>query len=156
MTPMARRTLIGASATLALIAALSGPSLADPDAREAIESRLQQYEDRFNARDAEALARLFNEDVVYYGPLGTVFEGRDAVEQRYRGSFEAGFRDMRIETIEIDVLGDTAWDIARYTITGPNGDPLEGYHLAILKKVDGDWMVQRTLVNAVMPEPPGD
>ncbi|KPP97235.1 MAG: hypothetical protein HLUCCA12_18230 [Rhodobacteraceae bacterium HLUCCA12] len=27
---------------------------------------------------------------------------------------------------------------------------------AILKKVDGDWMVQRTLVSAVMPGPPSE
>jgi len=154
MRHLARMTLMVAGPALAVAMAQSGPALADPDERMAIEGRLQQYEDRFNEADAVALSELFAEEVVYYGPLGTVFVGRDAVEERYRQSVEAGFRDMIVETIEIDVLGDMAWDIARYTITSPNGEPLEGYHLAILEKVDGEWIVQRTLVNAVMPKPP--
>ena len=155
MARILRGSLMAGSAALALVASLSAEALAEPDERQAIKDRLQQYEDRFNAKDAEALARLFSEEVVYYGPLGTVFEGRDAVEQRYRRSFAAGFSEMTVETIEIDVLGDTAWDIARYTITSPQGEPVEGYHLAILEKVDGEWIVQRTLVNAVMRQPPG-
>lgn len=154
MLRIAISNLIAGSAALALAMPISGPALADPDARQAIDERLQQYEDRFNDADAKALARLFSEDVVYYGPLGQIYEGRDAVEERYRRSLEAGLSDMTVETIEIEVVGDTAWDLARYTITDPKGKPLDGYHLAILKKVDGDWTVQRTLVNAVMPKPP--
>jgi len=153
MIRIARRTLIAASASLVFMPLSSDPVLAGPEERQAIDDRLQQYEDRFNDEDAEALARLFSEDVVYFGPLGQVYEGRNAVEERYRQSFAAGFNDMTVETIEIGILGNTAWDIARYTIMSPNGEPLEGYHLAILEKVDGEWIVQRTLVNAVMPEP---
>jgi uncharacterized protein (TIGR02246 family) len=144
-----------AVAALAMSALLPGTAGAEPRAVTAIEGRLDQYAARFNREDAEALAQLFSEEVVYYGPLGQIFEGRDAVEQRYRSSFEAGFSDMAIETLEVEVLGDTAWDIARYTVHDPSGKPLVGYHLAILNRVDGEWIVQRTLVNAVMPQPPG-
>jgi len=151
---LASMTLIAAGPVLAVAMAQSGPAFADPDERVAIEGRLQQYEARFNQEDAVALSELFDEEVIYYGPLGQIFEGRAAVEERYRQSFVAGFSDMTVDTIEIEVVGDTAWDIARYTITAPNGEPLEGYHLAILEKVDGEWIVQRTLVNAVMPENP--
>ncbi|MFC0202235.1 YybH family protein [Paracoccus rhizosphaerae] len=148
------RPQIMAVAALALSAMLPGTAGAESEAVRAIEKRLGQYEARFNRQDAEAVSRLFSEEVVYYGPLGQVFEGRDAVEQRYRNSFEAGFSDMEVETLEIEVLGDTAWDIARYTILDPSGKPLAGYHLAILERVDGEWIVQRTLVNAVIPQPP--
>ncbi|WP_366554470.1 YybH family protein [Aquibaculum sediminis] len=151
MFDIARRTLIAAGSALVLVTTLPGATSADPDQRRAIEARLQQYEERFNEEDAVALSKLFDQEVVYYGPLGQIFEGRAAVEQRYRESFEAGFRDMTVETIEIEVLGDTAWDIARYTITGPQGEPLQGYHLAILEKVEGEWVVQRTLVNTAPP-----
>ncbi|WP_175483226.1 nuclear transport factor 2 family protein [Salinihabitans flavidus] len=154
MKHLASMTLIAAGPALAVALTQSGAALANPDERQAIDDRLQQYEARFNEEDAVALSELFDEEVVYYGPLGKIFEGRAAVEERYRQNFEAGFSDMTVETIEIEVIGDTAWDIARYTITNPQGEPLEGYHLAILEKVDGDWIVQRTLVNAVIPEPP--
>jgi uncharacterized protein (TIGR02246 family) len=154
MTHMQKRRLIAASAALAFATPLSGSALAEPDERQVIQDRLHQYEVRFNEQNVEALAKLFGEDVVYFGPLGIVYEGRDAVKQRYRRTFEAGFSDMEIDPIEISVLGDTAWDIARYKVTGPQGESLEGYHLAILEKVDGEWIVRRTLVNAVMPTPP--
>jgi uncharacterized protein (TIGR02246 family) len=152
MKHVASKALIAAFPVLAFVTAQSGPAFTDTDERIVIEGRLQQYEARFNEADPVAVAELFDEDVVYFGPLGQIFEGRAAVEERYRQSLGAGFRDMTVETIEIEVIGDTAWDIARYTITGPQGEPLQGYHLAILEKVDGEWIVQRTLVNAVMPQ----
>lgn len=155
MKHLAGRTLILAGPVLAFAVTQSSPAFADPADKMAIEGRLQQYEARFNEADPVALAELFDQEIVYYGPLGQVLEGRAAVEERYRQNLEAGFSDMSIETLQIEVIGDTAWDIARYTIVGPNGEPLEGYHLAILEKVDGEWIVQRTLVNAVMP-PPSD
>jgi len=58
--------------------------------------------------------------------------------------------------IEIHVIEDTAYDIARYTITDPGGNRLTGYHLAFLVKEEGEWTVERTLVNAVMPKPPAE
>lgn len=145
---------VGVASALAVL--LLGPAMADPQDVESIEGRLEQYEDRFNQGDAEAVAELYSEDVVYYGPLGQVFQGRDAVQQRYQSSITAGFSDMQIEVIEIRVLDDIAYDVARYTISSPAGAPLTGYHLGVLEKEDGGWLVQRTLVNVVMPEPPGE
>lgn len=150
---IAGRTVLGASAISALVVLLSSPVLAEQKDLEAIESKLQQYAVRFNKGDAEAVSRLYSDDVVYYGPLGRVFEGRAAVKQHYRDNLTAGFDDMTVEVIELRLVGDTAYDIARYTIVGPDGAPLAGYHLAILQKEDGEWLVQRTLVNVVMPAP---
>ncbi|HEV7278228.1 MAG TPA: nuclear transport factor 2 family protein [Devosiaceae bacterium] len=139
---------------LPILLAVPGVALGQQQDVEAIEDRLGQYEARFNAGDAEAVAELFSDDVTYYDALGQVHEGRDAVEQLCRGNFEAGFTDMTIDTVEIEVFGDTAYDIARYTVSGPGGNQLEGHHLAILAKEGDEWMVQRTLVNALPPEPP--
>ncbi|MBA1149391.1 nuclear transport factor 2 family protein [Ectothiorhodospiraceae bacterium WFHF3C12] len=146
------RFIVGTALTLAVL--LSGMAQAGPSAVETIENRLQQYQARFNQGDAEAVAQLFSEDVVYYDPTGRVHEGRAAVQQYYRGNMAAGFSDMAIEKIEIEVRDDTAYDVARYTISDPKGNRLAGYHLAILEKEEGEWMVQRTLVNAEMPGPP--
>lgn len=157
ITHIARRTLLAAGGSLALVALTPGLSLAEgAPGEEAIEGRLQQYEARFNRGDPEAVARLFGKEVIYYDPTGQVHEGRNAVEAYYRRNLEAGFSDMAIDTIEIEVLDNTAYDIARYTVSGPQGEPLVGYHLAILAKEDGKWRVQRTLVNAKMPEPPAE
>lgn len=150
------RNLFVAGLSLALFPLLAAPALAGEQEVKAIENRLQQYESRFNESDAAAVSRLFDKDVVYYGPTGQVFEGREAVRQRYQRSLSAGFSDMAIETVEIRVFGDTAYDVARYTVSDPSGEPLSGYHLAILAKENGEWIVQRTLVNAVMPVPPGE
>ena len=154
-TPITKRTVLAAGAGLVLVPLFAGLVLAEPDEKASIDNRLQQYETRVNAGDAEGVSELFSEDVVYYGPLGRVFEGRDAVAQHYQANMTAGFSDMKIDVIEIEVFGDTAYDVARYTITSPAGKPLTGYHLAVLAKEDGEWIVQRTLVNAVMPPPPG-
>lgn len=137
-----------------LALSLAGPEMAagqQPDSA-AIEEQLERYEARFNAGDAEGISNLFREDVVYYDALGGIHEGRDAVRRMYRENLAAGFRDMSVEAVEIEVYGDTAYDIARYMITAPDGERIEGRHLAILTKVDGEWKVERTLVNAKVPE----
>lgn len=155
-THTTRTNAIVARAGLALVALLAGPALADQHGEKAIEIRLQQYESRFNQSDPGALSKLFSEDAVYYGPLGRVFEGRDAIKKHYQDNMTAGFSDMAVEPIEIKVVDhDTAFDVARYTITGPKGQTFVGYHLGILKKVDGEWIVQRTLVNAKPPAKQG-
>lgn len=153
-THIANRTFLAAGSVSALIVLLSAPVMAEQKDMEAIENKLQQYAVRFNKGDAEAVSRLYREDVVYYGPLGRVFKGREAVRQHYHDNLAAGFDDMTVEVIELRLVGDTAYDVARYTIGGPSGEPLTGYHLAILQKEDGEWLVQRTLVNVVMPMPP--
>ena len=148
-------TLMIISVLLALLP--TGPTLAqdrmNAQDEQAIEEQLWEYETRFNEGDAAGVAELFAEDVVYYDPLGRVHEGRDAVQQLYQGNLDAGFTEMSIELIEIEVLNDTAYDIARYTITTVEGETFEGYHLAILARENGEWRVQRTVVNTVVPEP---
>lgn len=147
---MRRRTwLAGLGLSFGLLAPAAIAS--GSSGEEAIEDRLQQYEEHFGRRDAGALARLYADDVVYYDARGNVHRGREAVRRFYQAGFDAGFRDMSIEPIEIEVIGQTAFDIARYSIVAPNGQRLSGHHLAILEKVDGEWLVQRTLVNAAMP-----
>lgn len=155
-THIAMRKIIMAGVVSSLVALLPGVAVADPQDVKAIEDRLQQYAARFNQGDAEAVSRLYGEDVVYYGPLGRVFHGRAAVAAHYQDNLAAGFTDMTVEVIEVDVLDDTAYDLARYTLISPEGQPLAGFHLAILEKTDGEWMVQRTLVNVVMPPPPAE
>lgn len=154
-TSLAKRNLLAAVVVLPLVALLPHVSLAQPRDAESIAAKLEQYETRFNEGKIDALAQLFGKNVVYYGPLGRVFEGRAAVKRHYQGMRNAGFRNMTVDVIEIVVSDHAAYDIARYTITGPGGKTFTGYHLAILRKVDGEWLVRRTLVNAEKPEPPG-
>lgn len=143
--------------SLFIVLAMLIPSLAMAESQEvkAIEARLQQYETHFNNQDARKISELFAENVVYYDALGRVHDGRAAVRELYQQNFRAGFGRMTIETIEVEVFENTAYDIARYTVVSPTGEPLVGYHLAILSNESGEWTVQRTLVNAVMPEPQG-
>lgn len=152
-TQIAKPTLV-AAAGLAFAALLPHVTLAETPDAKSIAAKLEQYETRFNQGEIGSLARLFGENVVYYGPLGRVFEGRAAVKRHYQGMRTAGFRNMTVDVIEIVVSGDAAYDVARYTITGPAGKTFAGYHLAILQKEDGEWLVRRTLVNTKKPEPP--
>ena len=123
------RSTAMAVAALAMSALLPGTAGAEPRAVTAIEGRLDQYAARFNREDAEALAQLFSEEVVYYGPLGQIFEGRDAVEQRYRSSFEAGFSDMAIETLDVEVRADPRCSVftVRHAVLRQSGRRIAQY-----------------------------
>src|SRR5699024_2344651 len=150
----AKRTLLAVIVGFALATLLPTLILAETRDAEAIADGLAQYETRFNQGEIGALAQLFGKNVVYYGPLGRIFEGRAPVKRHYQGMRSAGFRNMTVDVIEIVLSEDAAYDIARYTITGPAGKTFSGYHLAILEKEDGEWRVRRTLANTKMSDTP--
>jgi uncharacterized protein (TIGR02246 family) len=144
------------SVAFALLAALTlalGTVLAqDQDDEAAAEEVNQQWQERFNAGDAEGVAELYTEDAVFYDSDGSVYEGRDAIQEAIQEFIDAGFRDASLEPIEVEVLNDTAYQILRYSVQDDEGETVEGYNLSILKHENGEWLIHRDFANFVMPE----
>lgn len=131
---------------LALAAALliASPALAD-DAAD-IQAQDEAFQAAFNASDAAAVAALYTEDAVALPPGGPMVRGREAIQEMWQGALDGGLADLALMPGEIEVTGDTAWEMS--TMSGMLSDePISGKYVVVWKK-DGDtWLLHRDIWN---------
>ena len=136
---------------LAVAAALlaATPALADDSA--AIGAQNAAFEQAFNAGDAAAVAALYTEDAVALPPGGPMVRGREAIQAMWQGALDGGFKDLALEAGELEVMGDTAWEMSTLSaaIAGENGEtPFAGKYIVVWKKAGDDWLLHRDIWNA--------
>jgi uncharacterized protein (TIGR02246 family) len=107
--------------------------------------------------EIEEYLDCFTDDAVLEAPPGGAFEGRAALEQRARGTRDAGTLGPgsrvrhALTTIAVSVDGDSAtsrsvWLLLRVTDDGPQVVRIGEYHDA-LRRDDGRWrLAHRRLV----------
>lgn len=141
---MSRLSLAFAAALLA-----ASPVLADDTA--AIEGQADAFEAAFNAGDAAAVAALYTEDAVALPPDGPFVRGRDAIQAMWQGAIDGGLGNLALMPEEIQVTGDTAWEMS--TLSGTLGDePVQGKYIVVWKKNGEDWLLHRDIWNMTPAE----
>lgn len=122
---------------------------------EAARAEVEQASDRFwDARqreDLSAFVEQFTEDGVLMIPGATDFVGRSAIRTIMEKRFAAArTRNFQIERREIDIIGDTAYELAWYSEVHEQGDAMrmKGRFLNVWKRgADGVWRVHRNFYN---------
>lgn len=115
--------------------------------REEIERRVQLLERAFNDADIPKLRELHTSDAAIFPPDGdAVFGNRAAAEMWAAGVTRFGCTDISLTPVDIQVSGDLAYELGRYSQVMPNG-PETGTYLVIWRKEGGAWRVHRELWN---------
>ncbi|MBW3670089.1 MAG: SgcJ/EcaC family oxidoreductase [Acidobacteria bacterium] len=135
-----------------ICAALNGCVTTIHSTEQPTEREIQEASNRFiDARqsgDASSFAALFTEDGMFMVPGLLDAVGRSGVRELAQKRF-AGARssDLVIHRREIQVLGDSASELAWFSETSPSGDHrMEGRHLIVWKRgTDDVWRVHRYL-----------
>ncbi len=69
--------------------------------------------------------------------------------------FDLGIKEARLETVEVEVHGDTATEVGKYTLLVEGGQVADtGKYLVIWKNDEGTWKYHRDIWNSSQP-PPG-
>lgn len=139
-----RKTFCSALCVLALI---SSPAAAE-DVRAAIEKASQAWMAAFDAGDAAGIAALYSEDAMLLPPDATQIKGRQAVQETFQGWIDAGFKDIVLETVEVEASGDLAYEVGSFSVKVPaENDQMvtaTGSFLVVWKKgADGVWRMHR-------------
>ena len=93
------------------------PPEVDPAAvRAAIEEANAKLEMAVQNQDAAALAALYTEDGALFPPGAEIARGRDGLEALGTGLFAAGFKTIQLDTLEVEVSGDAAFEIGEATL----------------------------------------
>ena len=150
--------LLIAVPVLALTGAACAPAEEEPeqtvDVREAISSANEEFVAAFTAGDAAGLAAFYTPDGQLL-PTGSDFiTGTDGIQAFWAGAFEMGIASISLETLEAEGMGDTAFEVGRYSLHGADGQALDsGKYVVIWKQVDGQWKLHRDIWNSNNPLP---
>ena len=94
-------------------------------------------------------ARVSTEEGAALPPNADIVRGRPASQRVWPGAIDAGLTDCRVETLEVDSIGDLAYEVGRLTLyAGEHHTADEGQSIAIWKREAGQWKRHRDIWNS--------
>ena len=124
----------------------------DSNVREAIESGDNEFMESFKHGNAAAIAALYTEEGQLLPPNSDFIKGKKAIETFWKGAMEMGIKSAKLEIVEVGGLGETAYEVGKYTLFADNENILDsGKYVVIWKQTDGQWKMHRDIWNSLMP-----
>lgn len=149
----AYRSITARAVFLALLLSASladGASGADP-AREAIEGANRVFLAAFVAGDPAKMASIYATDAVVFPPGGERVNGREAIAQFWQGFLKNGFKNLVLNTLEVESQGDLAYESGEFSFDVPEkGGKLAkaaGKYVVVWKRLQGGWQIYRDIWN---------
>jgi ketosteroid isomerase-like protein len=118
------------------------------DVVSAIEAMNERFVRQFNAGDVDGVVGgFYAEDADLLAPDAPMVSGRHQVRDAIQGMVDGGMADLTIETVKIDVSGDMAYRIGRYTAGKPTPD--SGKFVEVHRRqADGSWRCVADIFNS--------
>ena len=135
-------------------------SLADSrpfmDVQSLIRNLAQDFVTSFNTGNYDQAASLFASDGAFMAPHHDPAYGPKAVERLLHQLGDAGYQDLRLETIRVEASGDLALEIGRYTVAihQPDGTIRadRGKYVKAWRRL-GAWLVVADSWSSNLPAP---
>jgi uncharacterized protein (TIGR02246 family) len=114
------------------------------DVQSLIRNLDQDFVTSFNTGNHDQAAALFAPEGAFMAPHHEPAYGPKAVEHQLRQFADAGYEDLRLETIRVDSSGDMAMEIGRYSVAirQPDGTIVadRGKYLKTWRRL-GAWLI---------------
>lgn len=111
---------------------------------------LREFARAWDAKDAEAIGRLFVEDADYVNVVGLWWTGRRSIVKAHRFGFDSAFPGAKLTLTKVTqrVIDDhTAVVMARWSLRGqvdPEGEPVDPRRgvlsATVVRLADGTWL----------------
>lgn len=127
---------------------------------EGVESEITATNARFEsfvvAQQWDSVAALYTDDAIMLPQGSTMQRGRNAIRDGFVQMGPMGVSDIQLETVEVEVSGDLAYEIGQYTLLGEGGAQLDRGKYLVVWKRDGDqWKLHRDIFNSDSPPQEG-
>lgn len=97
----------------------------------------------FNNGDAAALAELYTEDASLMPTNSDFVNGKEAIASVWQSVFDAGIKQAKLETLEVEGLGGVLYEVGKYTLFVDGGAVADsGKYVVIWKMENGRWSVE--------------
>ncbi len=91
-------------------------------------------------RTFEALDKVYTTDARVLPPGAETISGRANVKEFWKNAIAAmNIKACRLETVNLETLGDAAYEIGRATLTLEGGTTVVGKYVVVWKQEDGAW-----------------
>jgi ketosteroid isomerase-like protein len=145
-------TVIALSILLSSMALLQGDAHAAQrdSARAAIESQSASFTASLAKGDAAEAARNFTTDARRsIGGVGTVTEGRQAIEKFWERALSGGMKSLTLTRRDLEGSGNLRVETGTYAAFGADHSELgRGEYLFVWKREDGTWKIHRDYAHA--------
>ena len=122
--------------------------------RNAIATVNQEFLSAFSRGDAAGLVATYTSNGQALPSNSDIIEGRTALQGFWQAVLDIGIKSATLETIELDIQGDAAIEIGKYTLQGEGGQILDaGKYLVVWKQEGDQWKWHRDIWNSSMPAP---
>src|SRR5262249_10482934 len=119
--------------------------------RRGIDETHRRFEDAFNRGDAAGAARLlYTRDARILPPGAETVQGRDKIAEYWAAAAAApqtGVRRVELSTLDLQPLGDGAYEIGRATLTLANGQRVRPRYFVVWNHEDGAWRRREDIWN---------
>jgi uncharacterized protein (TIGR02246 family) len=124
------------------------------DVEATIREFTQDFSTAFNTGNYDQAAALFSPDGSLLAPQHELAQGRKRIEKLLREYGEAGYEDLRLETVQVDYSGDMAVQIGSYivAIRQANGTTVadRGKFLITWRRL-GAWLITANAWSTNLP-----
>jgi uncharacterized protein (TIGR02246 family) len=111
--------------------------------RPAVDAANRRFENAYNSGDAAGAAREFyTSDARILPPGSETVQGREKIAAYWAAAArtpQTGVRRLQLSTLDLQPVGDAAYEIGRATLTLANGQQVTPRYLIVWKKEDGVW-----------------
>ena len=123
--------------------------------RTAIEANTKQFIEAFNKGDATAVANMYAMNARLLPPNSEMIEGRANIQKFWQGASTAGMKLTALEIVDLDVQGNTAIEVGRYTSTMPGAGGTvttdNGKYVVVWKREGRNWKLAVDVFNTNLP-----
>ncbi|MFQ5629085.1 MAG: YybH family protein [bacterium] len=118
----------------------------------AIVAAHKQFMDTFSKSDDAGMAALYTENAQLLPTNSDFVTGNANVQALWKTVFDAGIKKAKLETVEVEGMGNTAYEVGKYTLfAGDDQVADSGKYVVIWKKANGQWKLHRDIWNTSMP-----
>ncbi|MBI2206748.1 MAG: SgcJ/EcaC family oxidoreductase [Candidatus Rokubacteria bacterium] len=106
------------------------------------------FEDAVRKGDLDRVASLYTADAMALPPDGPVVKGPANIKQLWASvAQQIGLKDVRLQTLDLQIAGDTAYEVGEAALTLESGAAAVKY-VVVWQKRDGQWRLHRDIWNA--------
>jgi uncharacterized protein (TIGR02246 family) len=121
--------------------------------RSEIEETNAKFMNALREGDVATIASLYTADGILAAPNAPMVRGTSAIRELLGGMVQQmGAPDLKLETQEVEELGDTAWELGTYKMNAA-GSTDTGKYIVIWKRQDGAWKLHADIWNSDAPPP---
>jgi len=122
------------------------------DVKAEIQKANARFGEAFRKGSAAEVAAAYTQGAMLLPPNIGVVEGAGSIQGFWQAVIDMGIKDVKLESVEVEAFGDTAFEVGRYSLFVEGGVEADhGKYVVVWKNDGGAWKLHRDIWNSSSP-----